>query len=265
MDIKVAFNSISDKVESALAPQNFTKEKVKGSDGEMVSLFTSDTTAYSVVYFVEKKHMVMRSCAMTEEGPDNEWKTLATWMFDPETDTQKEANSIANDFVDNCTNTAAIKRAKNAKKKKKKGEDEGNADPLFLAKRFVTLFPELKSEIKYEEDSYFPFRGVTFTRASIVPKVQQLLQSGNKQQINKLCGLLSTQYSNGDADTRSIITIVILNSVPEDKQDTVKAELSEDLQKAWKAALKFKGKKVRPEKPKKKKKSMVDRLQAQQQ
>ena len=98
-----------------------------------------------------------------------------------------------------------------------------------------------------------------------MPKVQQLLQSGNKQQINKLCGLLSTQYSNGDADTRSIITIVILNSVPEDKQDTVKAELSEDLQKAWKAALKFKGKKVRPEKPKKKTKSRVDRLQAQQQ
>ena len=61
----------------------------------------------------------MRSCPMTEEGPDNEWKTLATWMFDPENDTQKEADSIANDFIDNCTSSVAIKRMKATKKKKK--------------------------------------------------------------------------------------------------------------------------------------------------
>jgi hypothetical protein len=264
MDIKVAFSLISDKVEKALEPQGFTKEKVKGNDKEMVSLFTSESTAYSVVYFVDKQHMVMRSCGMTDEGPDNDWKTLATWMFNPEEDTQKEANSIANDFVDNCTNTTAIKRAKASKKKKKKSDDEGNADPLFLAKRFVALFPELKDEVREEEDNYYPFRGVTFTKASIVPKVTQLVNTGSKQQITKLCTLLSTQYGNGDLDTRSIITIVILNSVPEDKQELINGQLSEDLQKAWKAALKYKGKKVRPEKPKKKKKTMVERLQAQQ-
>lgn len=264
MDIKTAFKSISDKVETALKGQGFTKEKIQGNDNEMISLFTSETTAYSVLYTIDKKHMVMRSCAMTEDGPDNEWKTLATWMFDPEVDTQKEANSIANDFVDNCTSSTAIKRIKSTKKRKKKGDDEGNADPLFLAKRFVALFPEVKEEIKIEEDSYYPFRGVTFTRTSIVPRVLQLVHSGNKQLINKLGALLSLQYANGDADTRSIITIVILNSIPDDEQQPVMDVLSEDLQKAWKAALKFKGKKVKPEKPKKKKQSMVERLQAQQ-
>lgn len=264
MDIKVAFKSISDKVEETLKPQGFTKQKISGNDNEMVALFTSETSAYSVVYIIDKMHMVMRHCAMTEDGPDNEWKVLATWMFDPDSDTQKEADSIANDFVDNCSGAVAAKRLKATKKKKKKSDDEGSADPLFLAKRFVSLFPELKDEIKNEEDCYYPFRGVTFTRASIVPKVELLLKQGSKKDIEKLCNLLNTQYANGNVDTRSIITIVILNSVSEDKYGSVNEYLSEELSKAWKAALKFKGKKVKPEKPKKKKKSMAERLQAQQ-
>ena len=265
MDIIIAFNSILDKVGAVLLEQGFKKEKIAGNENELVSLFTSDAVAYSVVYFRDKMHMVMRSCTMTEDGPDNDWKILATWMFDPENDTQKEADSIANDFIENCSNTVALKRVKTAKKKKRKASDDGNADPIFLAKRFVAFFPELKDEITYEEDCYYPFRAVTFTRASIVPKVNNLVNSGNKQQIEKICQLLNTQYNNGDVDTRSIITIVILNSTPEDKFDVIYENLSEELQKAWKCALKYKGKKVKPEKPKKKKTSMVERLQAQQQ
>lgn len=265
MDINVAFKSVSDKVEGALAVQGFKKEKVSPNEGEMVSLYTSDTLAYSVVYFTDKMHFVMRQCAMTDDGPDNEWKTLATWMLDPEKDTTKEVDSIANDFVDNCTSVSAAKRAKSMKKKKKKSDDEGTADPLFLSKRFVTFFPELKEEIKQEEDCYYPFRGVTFTRASINPKLQNFVKTASKKEMEKLGSLLSAQYANGDVDTRSIITIVILNEMPEDKHDAINACLSEDLQRAWKNALKFKGKKVKPEKPKKKKQSMVERLQAKQQ
>lgn len=261
MDINVAFKSVSDKVEEALASQGFKKEKVSPNEGEMVSLFTSENVAYSVVYFIEKKHFVMRQCSMTEDGPDNEWKTLATWMLDPEVDTMKEADSIANDFVDNCTSTLAVKRLKTTKKKKKKDADEGNADPLFLAKRFVAFFPDLKEEIKQEEDCYYPFRGVTFTRASIVPRVQEYVRTAPKKDLEKLCTLLSAQYANGDVDTRSIITIVILNAMPEEKHDDINEFLSEELQVAWKNALKFKGKKVKPEKPKKQKKTMVQRLQ----
>ena len=90
----------------------------------MVSLFTSDSNAYSVVYFIDKQHMVMRHCAMTEDGPDNNWKVLATWMFDPETDGQKEAESIANDFVDNCSSQTAIS-VENHKEEKEEGFRRG--------------------------------------------------------------------------------------------------------------------------------------------
>ena len=58
---------------------------------------------------------------MTDEGPDNDWKNMATWMFDPETDGNKEAESIAKDFSEAVSTTNAIKRMKTTKAKKKKG------------------------------------------------------------------------------------------------------------------------------------------------
>ncbi|MBE6735256.1 MAG: hypothetical protein E7563_07960 [Ruminococcaceae bacterium] len=248
-DIKKAFSIITDKVAAPLAEQGFKREKVGSSEKEMVALFTGEAVAYSVVYYIEKMIVVLRSCAMTDEGPDNEWKTMATWMFNPETDAQREAESIGNDFADTVSAASAVKRVKQAKKKK--NSDDGSADPLFLAKRFVTYFPELKSEIAAEQNGYESFRGVHFMRTYVVPRVNNLLATGSKGEISKMGQMISTQYANGDMDTRSIITIVILNSVEDAYIEKFSAVLSEELQKSWKFALKMKGKKVRPEKPKK--------------
>lgn len=249
-DIKKALGIITSKLEDALKVQNITKQKVESqSDNELVSLFTGESVAYSTIYYKDKMLCVLRSCTMTEDGPDNEWKTMATWMFNPETDTEKEADSIANDFVEAVSSASAVKRVKQTKKKK---SDDGNADPLFLAKRFMVLFPELKEEIKKEQDSKEEFRGVYFTRTFIVPRVNELLARGQKGEIQKLCQILSAQYTNGDMDTRSIITIVILNSIDEKHYDAVNEKLSDELKKAWRFAVKFKGKKVKPEKVKKK-------------
>lgn len=259
-----AFNTISDRVEEALKPQGFTRAKIASIDeNEMVSLYTSENMAYSVIYYKDRQHTILRECAMTDDGPDNEWKTLSTWMFDPERDTLKEANSIANDFCDAISAPTAIKKVKQAKKTKK--SDDGNADPLFFAKRFMTLFPELKDEIRDEQDCYYPFRGVTFARASIVPRVNQLVHDGKAGELKKLGNILSAQYTNGDADTRAIITIVILNSIPEADEVKIEEYLSDDLKKAFTYAKKFRGKTVKPEKEKKKKPTIAQRLENMQQ
>ncbi len=250
-DIKKAFGIITDKLNDTLKGYNFKEQKVESSNAnELVSLFTSEAVAYSVIYYKDKMLCILRSCTMTDEGPDNEWKTMATWMFNPESDTEKEADSIGNDFVEAVTSASAVKRAKQTKRKK--NSDDGNADPLFLAKRFMVLFPELKEEIKKEQDTKEVFRGVYFTRTFIVPRVNELLARGAKSEINKLSQILSTQYQNGDMDTRSIITIVILNSTAEKYKEKLEEKMSDELKKAWSFALKMKGKKVKPEKVKKK-------------
>ncbi len=255
-----AFAHISDRVEETLKPQGFSKVKIQSTDSnELVSLYTSENLAYSVIYYRDDQHMVLREAPMTEDGPDNDWKSLATWMFDPDHDTMKEAASIANDFCDALSAPVAMKKLKQAKKSKK--SDEGNADPLFLAKRFITLFPEIQDEIRNEQDCYYPFRGVTFTRASIVPRVNELVKTGRAGDLKKLGSILSAQYTNGDMDTRSIITIVILNSIPEADESKIEEYLDDNLKKAFMYSKKFRGKTVKPEKEKKKKTPVAQRLE----
>lgn len=258
-----AFGHISDKVEEALQPQGFTRQKItSGNDNELVSLYTSETMAYSVIYYKDRQHTLLRECAMTDDGPDNNWKTLATWMFDPERDTMKEASSIANDFCDAISAPGAVKKVKQAKKTKK--SDDGNADPVFLSKRFLTLFPDMKDEIRDEQDCYYPFRGVTFAKASIVPRVNKLVKEGRAGELKKLGNILTAQYTNGDADTRSIITIVILNGIPEEDEAKIEEYLGDDLKKAFQFAKKYRNKTVKPEKEKKKKQTIAQRLEGMQ-
>lgn len=252
MEFKKAFELIVGKVEAELVKAGYEKQKVAAeNDNELVALFTSHNVAYSVVYYKDKQQMVLRSCTMTEDGPDNEWKTLATWLYDDETATQKDAESIANDFIEGVSGAVAIKRAKQIKQKKKK-DDDGTADPKFLAKRFVTFFPELKEEIKNEEDCYFPFRGATFAKEHIASRVDTYIKRATKPELEKLAGVFNLQYGNGDVDTRSIITIVILNSLENQEFYTLSEYFDDDLKKASAAARKYRGKTVKPEKPKKK-------------
>ena len=259
--INKAFDIVNKKVSEVLSSQGFKKQSVKsGNNDEMVMLYTNESIAYSVVYYKSKKYMVLRSCSVFDGEPDNEWKTLSTWMFNPDVDTENEASSIGNDFAQMLSPTQVNKNTKTARKRK--SNDDGNGDPIFFSKRLVAVIPELKDEIKYEERNYSPFRCVTFTRQKIVPRINSILKQGNKKDIDKLAEILSNQYNYGNLDVRSCITVVILNSIESEESEKILWDrLSPNLQKAWKAAKRFKGKKVKPEKVKAKRSYMADTLQ----
>ncbi|MEE1075899.1 MAG: hypothetical protein UHY68_01370 [Acutalibacteraceae bacterium] len=236
-------NSITDKVAAVIEPQGYLRQNVD-STNNYASLFIGESNAYMVMYNPTKKLVALKVCGIADGEPDNQWKSMNTWIYDPENDGAKEANSIGNDFADALSGG----RPKLINKPKKKNSDDGNADPKFFCKRMVNIFPELKEEIWEEEDGYNPFRGVTFVENKIVPKVNELMKTGNKAEIEKLATLLSTQYNNGDLDTRSIITVVLLNGIKPKLDEKIEEYLSEDLKTAWKFAKCYRTKKVKPEK-----------------
>lgn len=249
MTVKEAFDIITERFGEAMSARGYAYKSVEAAKKDMAGLFISDKDAYSVLYSADKTLFILQVCAVEDGEPDNDWKNLASWMFDEKTDTEREAVSIANDF----TETAGVSRSTAVKQpKKKRGEDEGNADPLFFAKRLIAVFPDLKAEIKYECDCYSSFRGVTFTKEYILPRIDRLLSTGTQAEIDKLAEIISTQHANADMDTRSIISTVILNSIEDEaKENKLRKNLSETVIKAWDASKKIKGKKIKPEKKKK--------------
>ena len=88
------------------------------------------------------------------------------------------------------------------------------------------------------------------------------MKRNDDKEVDKLAEILSAQYSYGDINTRPLITIIILNSITDEQQkEDLKREMSPELIKAWKAAEKYRNKKVKP--AKKQKQSLMQKLMAQ--
>ena len=147
------------------------------------------------------------------------------------------------------------------RQKKQRGKgDERNVDPLFFLNRLVNIFPELKEELNQEKITYGQVRYVTFVKAHVAPRCEDLaLKYPDSDPMKKLCSLLDDMYKVGDMDLRSILTIVLLNGLDDKAFENLKAHMGDELQKEVKYTRKLKGKKIKPEK-KKKKKKVVARL-----
>jgi len=254
-----AFDLIAEKVGAVLNGQGFVKagEEKEGS-GRSV-LFKGENTAYSILYHQDKKRFELRTCDAEDGEPDLKWKSISIWLFDPETDSLTEADSIVNDFIETIEGPKRVAAAKTKKKRKK--DDENNADPVFFFNRFVGIFPELKEELNGERNQYEEVRAIHFAKEHLVPKIDALCAQGTKaDSIKRCCDLLNDMYANGDMDVRSIITIVVLNGVSDRAAENIKPMFSDDLKKGYTAGLKFKGKVVKPEKKKKEKRFVAANL-----
>lgn len=256
-----AFDLIAEKVGAALAEQGFVRaDGERNEENGLTAVFTTEEAAYSVYYDRSKKRFELRTCEMDDGKPDGQWKSISIWLFDPETDSKSEAESILNDFVETIQGPKRVAELKTKKKRRK--DDENNPDPIFFFNRFVGIFPELKDELTEEKAKYGDVRAVNFTRNSVLPKIEALCaQTQKADAIKRCCDLLNDMYVAGDMNVRSIITIVILNGI-EDRTalENMKPLFSDELKKGYTAAIKLKGKQIKPEKKKKETRVVADNL-----
>ncbi len=256
MEITRAFEIVTRKVEEVLLQKDYKKQEVVQNEKEITALYTGEV-AYSIVYYTEKMRMVLRTCAMDGDEPDNSWKTVATWLFDPDADTAREAENIGDDFAETIRGpkqTAVQKQKKNHK------NSDNNSDPLFFANRMVTYFPELRDEIAYEKAHYASFRGITFAEEKIKPRFQDSVNRANEKFLAKMAKNIASLYDTGDLDVKGIITYILLNSLEDDRYEMLAEGFDKDMKKVTDAARKLRGKKVKPEKLKKRKNFIADTL-----
>ncbi|MDQ5984078.1 MAG: hypothetical protein RUMPE_01110 [Eubacteriales bacterium SKADARSKE-1] len=251
-----AFKIIEEKVFESLSKKGFQKNKLGTS-----ILFSNKDIIYKIEFDNNRKQFCLSSCSVPEDGSSSkDFSIISVWLFDPSVDTEKEAKSIAADFLETLEGP---KQKVKLQSSSKKTNEQNNTNLIFFINRLITTFPELKDDIKNEKDAYEEFRGISFIRESVLPHVKKLLDSNQKsEKLKKLCTTLNNSYSNANLDVRSAITIVILNSIDDEKNRSfIEPLLSEDLKRAWKAAQKYKDKVVKPEKVKKKKSFLAKTLE----
>jgi len=245
-----ALELIAGKLESALKGSHTLRWAETEEDGRY-ALLTGQNAAYGVFYDAEGKRFALKICPLAEGEPDGSWSNLSVWLFDPDSDSERDVESIANDFLE--TVSGPVRTIQKTKKRPKK-DDENNVDPVFFINRMVTLFPELKEDLA-EHKFYHPdVLPVYFVREKIAPKILETWNGpgGMASKLSdKVFELINECYKNGDLDTKGLITQVILNSVTEPElQARAEEKVGEDLRKIWVAGRKFRDNPAKPEKPK---------------
>lgn len=253
--VNKAFKIIEENLFEPLSKEGFQKSKKDSSLN-----FWNKSILYKVEFDKNSKQFQLSSCPVENETASNNFSNISVWLFDPATDTEKDAKSIASDFLEtiNGPKQKSITRASS-----KKSSEQNNTNITFFINRLVTVFPELKDDIKKEKETYKEFRSINFIREYVLPLIKSSLKDGKKNdKLKKLCSTLNNSYATANLDVRSAITIVILNSIEDSKsKELISSLLSEDLKKAWHAAQKYKGKIVKPEKIKKRKSFLAKTLE----
>lgn len=249
-----AFELIQHALEEELVKQEFAPaQELDYADGKAV-WFAAQEVAYALRY--NEKSKCFELCSTTlKDGEAVTWRSLSTWLFDPETGDRSDADSIANDFLDVVRGPKRVAVVQQQQKRKRGKDDERSVDPMFFMNRLAGIFPELKDELNEEKIVYGQVRYVMFLKASVVPKVEDLAaRYPDSDPMTKLCALFDDMYQNGDLDTRSILSHSLLNTVSDAAFDAIFQRVGEALQKDLKFTRKLRGKTIKPEKKKKEKK-----------
>lgn len=244
-----ALDLISARVAEVLAEQDYTTVQEGKAESNRPAVFRGESVAYAVIYAKKEKRFELRQTTVENGNVGDEWKSVSVWLFDPETATMQDAESIANDFCDSLSVVIRKKQVVKARKKEK-GEDR-YVDPAFLMNRFATVFPDLRFAIQAHKDKYGTLMPHAMVKEFLNPMIAETLRTGDAQQISRVLDVLSQNYKNGDLDTKSLITLGILNAITDPEQEkAVEEGLEEEARKGWQHARKYRNKKVKPEKVK---------------
>ena len=259
-----ALEIIVTKLSESLQSKNFicTEAEKETAEGPCAQ-FRNDESAVLVLYNKAKKRFELCTAEVAKDEEVEEWKTISMYLYDEENDPISEATSIATEFSETLVAPKVSIKPSAAKKKKKKDDEDSTTDPIFFFNRLSNVLPEIKTELNNERIIYGEVRSFTFAKEKVLPVLSSLIETYPSSDVCvRVCEILSDMYKNGDLDTRSIITYIIINGLSQSQIDAVMPNFKEELIKAVPASRKLIGKKIKPEVVKKRKNMIQKSLEA---
>lgn len=203
--------------------------------------FESESDAVVLSYDKQKKLYELFRGA--KEDKNEQLTKLQSYLFDEEAgDGTKEANSVANEFIDSLV-AKPVKSAVAQRRRADKASDESSA--IFFVNRIPSVMPECREPLLLHKSHYEQVLPRYFCEEVVNVAFADARRKGEKGKLSQFCNLLSNMYKSGDLDTKSIIVQVILASVPQSEVEYINSLLSDDLSKAWKHGRKWYNRKVK--------------------
>ena len=234
--------------------KTFRVLSANSGNGSEAVILTDGSVNAKIVYTPDtSRFFLFRGKA--DQGED-EMTELQSYFFEPSGDAaadMREAASVANEFCETFAGPdvlapAAVPSASRVTAKKERENDETSA--IFFANRIPGVLPECREPLLQHKEHYGMLLPNRFCEEVVNAAVDSLLDDKSRRRDKEaFFAFLDKMYAAGDMDVKSIITMTILNHITgEERMADVESLLSDDLRKSWKAARRFIGKNVKPEK-----------------
>lgn len=200
---------IIDEMQPLISEKGFVEKDGVYSNNEYAFKVEHDSEAKLLKLFV----------ATVENNEIKDFSEASAFLFENEEDV-KDARSAGLDFLDTAKTKFGVKagRYQGANIALPKSTSQ-TPDVEALTAKILNVYPEFKETYKQHVSTYGAFLYIDFYKTYIAPKVREVIDSGNKKQINKILSLLSEMFNEGDKMVGDVIVGVILTKAADfDKQ-----------------------------------------------
>lgn len=158
-------------------------------------------------------------CLYTAEDTDEgEFKKVSAYLFD-ESQSEKDIESVAIDFIDTLRSDFGITKKRNATAVQLPTDAGGeNISLSGLTQKLLAIFPEHKESYKNHVAAYNRFLATEFYREYIIPSVKELLQSGGKKQIKKFYDAMTDIFVHGDNEAVPFVVAIVAAALYDNDQ-----------------------------------------------
>lgn len=139
---------------------------------------------------------------------------VSAYLFD-ETQTEKDIESVAIDFISTLKSKLGIKKAKPTANQvalpdELKGEKVGVGG---LAQKLLAIFPAHKENYKTFVAQKGKFLPVRFSKEYFIPSIKELLNGGNKKAVKKFYDAMTDMFTAADSETSALVVAILSASV----------------------------------------------------
>lgn len=203
---KQFYQVIIDGVFDALKDKNFKVENFEKGE-----YFTNGEKAF-MIEFDDAKSLISLKSATLEEGEGVEFKEISSWLLGEDA-TDRDKQSITNDFVDTALENLGAKATVSGVKKVEMPSKKKKADSVDIESftaRFLAICPDHKDEYKQNILDYGEFLYDDFFKKNGVLELENVLNEGNARHISKYFEWLNVGFSNGEQTVRATVVYSIL-------------------------------------------------------
>ncbi len=201
-------------------------------------VFTEDETAY--LEFT-KGDLTLRLVShdnlldIMEKVTDGEFVKTESNLLDLEDCDDRSIKSLCNEINDTVVSSHGKKARQVAKKapatvSKTAAKNGANYDAYTLASRITSVYPELKTALNENVQTYSEFLGDDFFVNHANRYIIDTIRFNDQRTIKKLFKILSDIYENGSNDVQDLVVVTILGELNNEQEliDRCLAEITDD-------------------------------------